>query len=61
MAIEFVTLLNEYNNNNKISRRMFGEIKYRLQSTLCGEQVYGVFILKKRDELFDNQNYWILN
>jgi hypothetical protein len=59
MAIEFVTLLSEY-NNRKISRRMMGEIKYRLQSTICSEKLTGVFLMNKRNELFDSQNYWNL-
>jgi|GEM_PF-2652503 len=59
MAIEFVTLLNEHNTSS-ISKRMMSEIKYRLPSSLCSEKLNGLFLLSKRNELFDTQTYWRL-
>jgi len=61
MALEFVTLLNDYNKKRpKISKRMLREIKYRMPSSLCNEKLNGVFLMNKRNELFDNQTYWVL-
>lgn len=60
MAVEFVTLLTEY-NDPKIPKRIMGELKYRLQTTLCREKLNGVFLMNKQNELFDNQSYWRLS
>jgi len=59
MAIEFVTTISDY--NNKISKRMMHEIKYQIPTYLCNETLKGVFLLGKRNKLFDNQTYWLLN
>ncbi|MDD3013710.1 MAG: hypothetical protein PHC34_08425 [Candidatus Gastranaerophilales bacterium] len=59
MAIEFVTLISDYENPT-ISRRMMREIKYRLPSYLSSEKLNGVFLMGKRNELFDTQSYWKL-